>query len=104
MLGGPGRFGDILNQETLKPRSLSSTLRRLGAYFGRFWPSLILALILVVTATWTQVTTPDLMGQAPDCFLVSLGASQAEGAPAAFLGSQAGDSASSCWIVEEPAS
>jgi ATP-binding cassette subfamily B protein len=104
MMGGPGRFGDILNQETLKPRSLSSTLRRLGAYFGRFWPSLILAFILVVTATWTQVTTPDLMGQATDCFLVSLGASQAQGAPAEFLGSQAGDSASSCWIVEEPAS
>ena len=39
--GRPGRFGDILNQETLKPRSLSSTLRRLGAYFGRFWPGLI---------------------------------------------------------------
>ena len=59
MMGGPGRFGDILNQETLKPRSLGNTLRRLGAYFGRFWPSLVLALLFVVIATWTQVTTPE---------------------------------------------
>ena len=60
MMGGPGRFGNLMEQDTLKPRSLGSTLRRLGAYFGRFWPGLILAFILVVTATWTQVTSPDL--------------------------------------------
>ncbi len=33
---GPGRFGNILNQETIKPRNLSETLVRLGSYFGRF--------------------------------------------------------------------
>jgi hypothetical protein len=26
MMGGPGRFGNMLNQETLKPRRLSETL------------------------------------------------------------------------------
>ena len=26
MMDGPGRFGDMLNQETLKPRNLSETL------------------------------------------------------------------------------
>lgn len=104
MMGGPGRFGDILNQETLKPRSLGSTLRRLGVYFGRFWPGLILALLLIVIASWTQVTTPDLMGQATDCFLVSLGASQTGGQASAFLGQQTANSASTCWIVDEPAS
>ncbi|HSR19388.1 MAG TPA: ABC transporter ATP-binding protein [Anaerolineales bacterium] len=104
MMGGPGRFGDILSQETLKPRSLSNTLRRLGAYFGRFWPGLLLALILMLTSTWTQVTTPDLMGQATDCFLVSLGGNQMGGPAAELLGSQAGNSASACWIVSEPSS
>jgi ATP-binding cassette subfamily B protein len=104
MMGGPGRFGDILNQETLKPRSLGNTLRRLGAYFGRFWPSLVLALLLVVTSTWTQVTAPDLMGQATDCFLVSLGASRMSGAAASFMGAQASSSSATCWIVDEPAS
>ena len=36
MMGGPGRFGNMLNQETLKPRRLSETLSRLVGYFGRF--------------------------------------------------------------------
>ena len=102
MMGGPGRFGDILNQETLKPRSLGSTLRRLGAYFGRFWPGLVFALILIITATWTQVTTPDLMGQATDCFLVGLGASGAGGAAGSFFGMQSSNSAANCWIVQDP--
>src|SRR5512143_3232151 len=103
MRGGPGRFGDILNQETLKPRSLGSTLRRLGTYFGRFWPSLVIAFVFVVTATWTQVTTPDLMGQATDCFLVGLGAGPSAGGITALLANQAGNSASTCWIVKDPA-
>jgi ATP-binding cassette, subfamily B, multidrug efflux pump len=103
MMGGHGRFGDILNQETLKPKSLSSTLRRLGSYFGRFWPGLVLALILIVVATWTQVTTPDLMGQATDCFLVNMGASGLSGAASGFMANQSNNSTSNCWIVREPA-
>ena len=34
MMGGPGRFGNLMNQDTLKPRSLANTLRNLGAYFS----------------------------------------------------------------------
>jgi len=26
MMGGPGRFGDLLNRETIKPRNLGETL------------------------------------------------------------------------------
>ena len=38
MMGGRhGRFGGMLNQETMKPRNLGETLGRLGKYFGRFW-------------------------------------------------------------------
>jgi len=67
---GPGRFGGMLNQETVKPRNLGETLARLGGYFSRFWYMLVLALFFVVISTWTQVTTPELTGQAADCFLV----------------------------------
>ena len=34
MMGGPGRFGNMLNQETLKPRKLSETLMRLVGYLS----------------------------------------------------------------------
>lgn len=102
MMGGPGRFGNLMDQETLKPRSLANTLGRLGQYFGRFWTALALAILFVVIATWTQVTTPELTGQATDCFLVPLGASQLGGSFAPFAGTQAANSASSCWLVSDP--
>src|SRR6476660_7738527 len=69
------RFGGMLNQETIKPRNLSETLGRLGSYFGRFWYVIVVAVLFIVVATWTQVTTPELTGQATDCFLVPAGAS-----------------------------
>src|SRR3990170_5325027 len=90
----------MLNQETLKPRKLGETLARLGSYFGRFWYMLALALVFVLISTWSQVTTPELIGQATDCFLVPLGQSAFGGL--ASLGasgaSQSGGSASSCWL------
>ncbi len=75
MGGGPGRFGGMLNQETLKPRNLSETLARLGGYFSRFWYMILVAVVFVVISTWSQVTTPELTGQATDCFLVPAGQS-----------------------------
>ncbi len=99
---GPGRFGNLMNQETLKPRSLGSTLGRLAKYFGRFWPALVLALIFIVISTWTQVTTPVLTGEATDCFLVPLGASELGGATGSFASTQASSSAASCWLTADP--
>src|SRR5437867_1964440 len=100
---GPGRFGNILNQQTLKPRDLSETLARLGSYFGRFWYMLVLAVLFVVVSTWTQVTTPELTGQATDCFLVPAGASAFGnfGSFAAQAGSQSEKSAASCWLATD---
>jgi hypothetical protein len=63
----------LLNQETIKPRNLGETLVRLGKYFGQYWYMIVLAVLFVVISTWTQVTTPELMGQATDCFLVPAG-------------------------------
>jgi ATP-binding cassette subfamily B protein len=67
---------------------------------------ILLAVAFVVIATWTQVTTPELMGQATDCFLVPTGAS-ALGSFGSF-GTGSGSSeaqTSSCWLTtEDPAS
>ena len=95
-----GRFGGMLNQETLKPRNLGETLGRLGAYFSRFWYMILLAVGFVILATWTQVTTPELMGQATDCFLVPTGAS-VSGSFGADSGSQTNMQASSCWLTTD---
>ena len=98
---GPGRFGDMLNRETLKPRALSETLSRLVGYFSRFWWMLLLSVLFVVAATWTQVTSPELMGQATDCFLVPSG-SNAFASFGAAAGSQTQQAQSSCWLIKDP--
>ena len=100
---GPGRFGNILNQETIKPRNLSETLGRLGRYFIRFWYMIAVAVLFIVISTWTQVTTPELTGQATDCFLVPAGVS-AFGDFAAFApqaGSQPQQTTSSCYLATD---
>lgn len=99
---GPGRFGNLMNQETLKPRSLGSTLGRLVRYFGRFWPALLLAFLFIIISTWTQVTTPVLTGEAADCFLVPLGASQLSASGGSFASAQSTASTSTCWLTADP--
>ena len=93
-----GRAGGLLNQETLKPRALGETLARLGRYFGQYWYVIALAILFVVISTWTQVTTPELTGQATDCFLVPAGASAFGG-----FGAQTGSEqpASTCYLTTE---
>lgn len=99
-----GRAGGMLNQETMKPRNLSETLGRLATYFGRFWYMIVLAVAFVIVSTWTQVTSPELLGQATDCFLVPAGGSAfASLVPAPFdqtQGEPATDqnTTSSCWL------
>ncbi len=69
MMGGLGGPRGLLEQETSKPKNLSTTLRRFGVYFRRFWPGVLIALTLIVGSTWVQVRTPELIGQAVDCYL-----------------------------------
>ena len=94
---GPGRHGGMLNQETMKPRNLGETLGRLGSYFGRFWYMIALAVLFVFVATWTQVTSPELLGQATDCFLVPAGGSAFAQLSAPMAGATQ-KSESSCWL------
>ncbi|KXK15453.1 MAG: putative ABC transporter [Chloroflexi bacterium OLB14] len=92
---------ELLKQETVKPVNVFSTLARFGSYFGKFWYVLVLALVLVTISTWTQVTSPELTGQATDCFLVPNGISSfASSSGTADTESQA--SSSSCWLVKDP--
>jgi ATP-binding cassette, subfamily B, multidrug efflux pump len=101
MMHGGGRMQGLLDSDTLKPRNLGETLSRLGSYFGRFWPMLLLALVFVVISTWTQVTTPDLTGQATDCFLVPLGAGGSFGSLGGMAAGQTDQSASNCWLATD---
>ncbi len=97
-----GRFGGMLNQETVKPRALGETLARLGRYFIQYWYMIVLAVLFVIVSTWTQVTTPELTGQATDCFLVPAGASafgdSASLAPQADSQTQ---TSSSCYLATD---
>jgi ATP-binding cassette subfamily B multidrug efflux pump len=76
MMGGPRQ---MLQQEVSKPVNAAATLSRLAAYFKPFWLVLILVAILIIGATWTQVVTPDLTGQAVDCFISPAIANRAAG-------------------------
>jgi len=98
MMHGGGRMRGLLDREELKPRNVGETLSRLGSYFGRFWYMIVLAVIFVFVATWTQVTTPDLIGQATDCFLVPIGAESGFGSFGPMASEGTSQSASNCWL------
>ena len=99
MMHGGGRMRGLLDSDDAKPRNLGETLGRLGSYFSRFWYMLILAVIFVFISTWTQVTTPDLTGQATDCFLVPLGADSGFASFAPVAASQIDSSQTNCWLA-----
>ncbi len=100
---GPGRFGGMLNQESIKPRAIRETLARLGRYFIQYWYMIALAVLFVVVSTWTQVTSPELMGQATDCFLVPAGGASAFGnfAPFAPQAESQAQTALSCYLATD---
>jgi ATP-binding cassette subfamily B protein len=88
-----------MNQETLKPKNVNETLARFGRYFAPFWPVLLLVGALVIGATWTQVTTPDLIGQVVDCYLTPAAASSFASFPGAANAAESAQS--NCWLSAE---
>jgi ATP-binding cassette subfamily B protein len=105
MIGGPR---GLLEQEVSKPRSVGRTLGRLIVYFKPFWLVMLGVLLLMVANAWVQVLTPELLGQAVDCYLTPAvtaeigGAELAAGAPEADTpGAPASDF--DCWFGEVPA-
>src|SRR5512147_2524165 len=91
----------ILETEAIKPKRTGETLFRLAKYFRPFWPALLLTLVLIVITTWTQVTTPQLIGQLVDCFLTP-SVSGASFGFAVSTGEQTTSSAqTNCWLSSE---
>jgi ATP-binding cassette subfamily B protein len=97
MFHGQDGLRRIMSQETVKPRNLGETLRRFARYFRPYWPMLLLTAMLITVSTWTQVTTPELIGQAVDCYITPAAASRFVSFPGAGEESNA---ASNCWLAE----
>ncbi len=104
MAHGPMR---MLAQETSKPVHTGATLRRLVGYIKPYWPLLILVVILIVGSTWTQVTIPELTGQAVDRFITPAIASGAQmqmpGIQGTIAAPASANNAGSTWYAHLPA-
>ena len=90
----------VLEQEISKPTRVSETLRRFVVYFKPYWFQYLLVLVMMVISTWTQVTAPELIGQAVDCYLTpaTTSAAASENAMMAeFLDFEGSASGSNCW-------
>jgi ATP-binding cassette subfamily B protein len=101
-MGGGGMRHMMLEQETSKPRNVGNTLARFGRYLRQFWYAFVIALVLIVIATWAQVTTPEMVGQITDCFLVPSGAASLFSANPVQGAQQAQASQSNCWLETDP--
>jgi ATP-binding cassette subfamily B multidrug efflux pump len=97
MFGDPRR---LFNQESTKPVSVSTTLRRFIGYFKSYWRQYLLVLIMMILGTWAQVTAPELLGQAFDCYLtpatVSAATSQGSQGLASFMATENSAAATNC--------
>lgn len=59
----------LFEQESSRARNIGGTLARFAGYFRRTWVGVVVALVLIVIQVWTQVVSPDYIGQAVDCYL-----------------------------------
>ncbi|GAC1643987.1 MAG: ABC transporter ATP-binding protein [Herpetosiphon sp.] len=69
MMGGLNGPRGLLEAEILKPKRVGATLRRFAVYFRRYWYGAVGALLMIVGSAYTQVKTPEYIGQAVDCYL-----------------------------------
>ncbi|GAC1329499.1 MAG: hypothetical protein NVSMB2_28510 [Chloroflexota bacterium] len=87
-----GRSDWLFQHEARTARSVRGTLARFWTYFRHYTPLLVLVGVLVVVSTYVQVTIPNLMGQAIDCYL----------APATSQGAVSTTSQAHCWFASLP--
>lgn len=59
----------LFEAETTKPKSPSATLKRFVHWFRPYWWLVALSMVFIIGATYVQVLTPELTGQAVDCYL-----------------------------------
>jgi ATP-binding cassette, subfamily B, multidrug efflux pump len=69
MMGGLDGARRLMERETLKPKNVSATLARFWQYFRHYWFALLVVAALMIVNVWTQVTAPEITGQAVDCYL-----------------------------------
>ncbi len=99
MIGGTTSTGT----EALKPKSLGATLGgRLGRYFGRYWIVLLIVLALMIANVWVQVISPELFGQAVDCYLTPAAIETVTEADEATSVTAGGAAAANCWYADVP--
>jgi len=89
MMGGMDGARRLMEGETSKPKNLGATLARFGAYFTHHKIGLLLVAVFILMSTWSQVTAPDILGQAIDCYL--------------FTNQFGNNTTSSCWSTFESA-
>ena len=99
MFGNQEQMRRIMSQEMLKPKNLGETLVRFGNYFKPYWYMLVLAMFLVITSTWMQVTSPEIIGQIVDCYLTPASGSSLNNLPGAQT--QTSNAISNCWLSAE---
>lgn len=100
MFGDSSRLRHLMSGEEMKPKKLSETLARFGHYFRPYWPMVLLSFSLIIVSTWAQVTAPELVGQAVDCYLTPAASSAFGGLPGASSDDNA--PASNCWLGKAP--
>ena len=61
--------GRMFAQETSRPVRTGATLSRLLGYVRPYGLAFVLVFLLILGSTWTQVTVPELTGQAVDRFI-----------------------------------
>jgi len=100
MFMGGGRGGPqmMFMQETSKPQNVGVTLSRFWEFFKHYKLPLFGVIMLILISTYLQVLTPDLIGQAVDCFITPA-TQQALGstAPTGGLGRGA---QTNCWFAQ----
>jgi ATP-binding cassette subfamily B protein len=60
----------LMEGQQSKPKNIWDTLGRFGQYFRHHWLAAVFAIGILLLSTWTQIYTPQLIGQATDCYLL----------------------------------
>ncbi|HLH74672.1 MAG TPA: ABC transporter ATP-binding protein [Chloroflexota bacterium] len=82
----------------MRPQAAGATLKRLWTRFRAYTPALLAIAALIICSTYLQVTIPNLLGQAVDCYLTpaTISAYAAANPGAVPAGSAA---STNCWFT-----
>lgn len=101
MFGGPHGISRAMGRDTLKPKRVGETLSRFGKYFRPYWLTLVLAGVMMIGSTWTQVEAPKLIGQLVDCYLTPAAVTAFGNLPLAAEGGIASGAVNNCTMESD---